>query len=238
MKKTVFTLLLLAVVSLVSAQTLQFENEGTVYQDGQTIVCPFDEDFGEYVQHMQIRNLTNNELNVVMEQYVIETVPGAMVSLCWGLCSSADTIITRPVPVAAQSLSTEELSFHCMFTEGETGAVTAKYYAYDEGDPDNKISLTVIFGHGTNVTENSLTLGSAYPNPASSQVHFDFKANSSSNINVMVYNLLGQEVKSQVFSGNQGRISVAVDDLQPGIYFCSFQINNEVVKTEKFIVRR
>ena len=205
-----------------------------------TIISPFDNEiFMEYVQEMQIRNLTDQELNVVVEQDVLEPVEGAMVSLCWGLClAPANHLVSMPLPVAAQSLSDAALSFHCNFTEGETGVVKAVYYAYDENDPDNKISINVLFGQTAGVAENTVTLGGAYPNPASSQVHFNFRANNTSDIHVVVYNLLGQEVKSQVVNGTQGRIDIAVDDFQPGIYFCRFQVNNEVVKTEKFIVKR
>jgi hypothetical protein len=119
-----------------------------------------------------------------------------------------------------------------------SNVVKANYSAYDRANPDEKINIIVLFGPGAGTEEHTIRLGQAYPNPASSQVHFDFSRNGNSNVNVVVYNLLGQEVKSQIASGNQGRISIAVDDLQPGIYFCSFRVDNEVVRTEKFIVKR
>lgn len=238
MKKTFLTLLFLGLMTAMSAQSFQFEWENTVYEDGQTIICPYDELTCEYVQHMRIRNLTDADLNIVIEQYVIEPAPGAMVQLCWGMCMVGDTIISRPVTVPAQTLSTEDLSFHVTFFEGETGIVSVRYIAYNENRVEEAISINLLAGHGANVAENSFSLGHAYPNPASSQVHFDFSRNENSNVNVIVYNLLGQEVKSQIASGTQGRISISVDDLQPGIYFCSFQVNNAVVKTEKFIVKR
>ena len=144
-------------------------------------------------------------------------------------------LVSNPVPVAAQALSTDVVSLHCLFLEGETGVVKAIYHAYDESDPDSKISNTVLYGQNANVTEHSISLGQAYPNPATSQVHFDLKTDT--NLNAVVYNLLGQEVKSQFVSGHQNRVNIAVDDLQPGIYFCRFSVNGEVVKTEKFIVK-
>ncbi|MCR5645081.1 MAG: T9SS type A sorting domain-containing protein [Bacteroidales bacterium] len=237
MKKTFFTLILLAVTTLLSAQSFQFEWEGTVYEDGQTIICPFDMEMGEYVQHMKIRNLTDADLDIVMEQFVIETVPGAIVQLCWGMCMVGDTIVSRPVTVPAQTLSDEELSFHVMFTEGETGVVAVRYVGYNANRVEEAIALNVLAGQGANVSENSISLGQAYPNPASTQVHFDFNGNEHSDVTAVVYNLLGQEVKVQSVNGNRGRINIDVDDLQPGIYFCSIQVNKATVKTEKFIVK-
>jgi hypothetical protein len=240
MKKTIFTLLFLAVVTIMSAQTLQFEYEGTVYQDGQTVISTFDDViFFEYIKDMKIRNLTDHDMNIVVEQEVLESVDGAMVTLCWGLClAPGNHLVSIPVAVPAQTLSEELLTFHCNFTEGETGVVKAIYYAYDESNPNDRISIIVLSGASAHVAENNVNFGQAYPNPASSQVHFDLQGNSNDDIIVVVYNLLGQEVKSQIVSGRQSRVNVSVNDLQPGIYFCRFQVNNEVVKTEKFIVKR
>lgn len=236
MKKAFFTLTLLAVVTLLSAQTLQFEHNGHVYENGETIISPFNEDFQEYITELNIRNLTNDDINVIMEQDILEAADGIMMQFCWGLCMvGTEHLVSQPVLVAAQTLSADIVSLHCAFLEGETGVVKAIYHAYDENNPDNKISITVLYGQTANTPEYTFNLGQAYPNPATSQVHFDLQCNS--NVDVVVYNLLGQEVKSQLVSEHQNRVNIAVNDLQPGIYFCRFSINGEVVKTEKFIVK-
>jgi hypothetical protein len=238
MKKSIFTLLLLAAVTLMSAQTMQFEHDGNVFEEGQTIVCQYFADFGDYHQDLQIRNLTDNQLDVIIEKEVINDLAGTDIYFCWGMCYSSAIFVSDPNPVAAQSLSTDDLSFHALFEENVTGQVKVKLYAYARSNPDDRISLVLVAGNNTSVAEHSVSLGQAYPNPASSQVHFDYNYNGNSNVNVVVYNLLGQEVKAQSVNGSRGRINIAVDDLQPGIYFCSIQVNNATVKTEKFIVKR
>ena len=232
-------MMLLAVAAIVSAQDLQFELNGTVYQDGETIVSPYNEMAGEYIQTLFIRNLTDESLNVTVEREILQDIPGTMLTFCWRSCLPPDVNISQAVPIPAQTLSTEEFASHVMFGE-EQGIVAIKYYAYssDQDEPNNRISITILAGEGAGVTENNVSVGSAYPNPASSQVHFNLKANGNSDVKVMVYNLLGQEVKSQWTNSSAGRINIAVDDFQPGIYFCSFLVNNEIVKTEKFIVKR
>lgn len=237
MKKTFFTLMLLAAVSFMSAQSLQFEKDGEVYQDGQTIIATF-ESF-EYVVHLHVRNLTDNDQAVMVEQNVTVPAEGAMAYMCWDQCLAPNTfLVDGPVPVPAQSLSENELSGHVMYEAEETTVVTVTYTAYDRANPDERVSINVLFGPNAGTEEYTVNLGQAYPNPASSQVHFDFSGNGSSSVKAVVYNLLGQEVKSQFVNGNQGSINFNVDDLQPGIYFCSFQIGNEMVRTEKFIVKR
>lgn len=235
LKKTLLTTVLTAMIGFLAAQSLQFEWEGTVYQDGQTIISPFNEDFYEYVQELKIRNLTGNDMGVVVEREILQNAEGTMIYFCWGVCLSPDVSVSDPVNVPAQTLSDEEFGAHVMFTEGETGVVKVKYYAYDRSDPDNRISITILAGATAGVAEHTINVGQAYPNPATSEVHFDLQSNDD--VNVVVYNLLGQEVKSQFVSAHQSRVNIAVNDLQAGIYFCRFSINGAVVKTEKFIVK-
>ena len=236
-KKSLLTLALLAFVGIVSAQTLRFEWEGNIYQDGQTIISEYE--YPEYVVHLKVRNLTDNDMNVIIEREIIEEAPGAMSYFCWGQCLNPDINVSPyPIAVSAQALSDQNFDAHVLYTEGETGITKVKYYAFDRSNPDNRTSIIILAGATANVEENSINLSNAYPNPASSLVHFDYKSSIGTDINVTVYNLLGQEVKSQLVNGTQGRVSIGVDDLQPGIYFCRFSANGEVVKTEKFIVKR
>lgn len=237
LKKSLLTIVLTALVGIITAQTLQFEWEGTVYQDGQTIISEYNETMMEYVQELKIRNLTGNDMGVIVEREILENAEGTMVYFCWGQCLDPNNNVSGSVGISAQTLSDEVFSGHVMFTEGETGVVKVKYSAYDRSNPDIRISIIILAGSNTNVDEHSISLGQAYPNPATSQVSFDLNGNGNAEIQAVVYNLLGQEVKSQLVSGHQNRIHFAVNDLQPGIYFCRFSINGEVLKTEKFIVK-
>lgn len=237
LKKSLLTAILAALVGMVSAQTIQFEYDGYVYENGETIISPYNEAFGEYVTELYIRNLSNDDLNIIVEQDLLEGADGIMMQLCWGQCMVGNEHITSlPVLVAAQTVSIDMVSLHCLFLEGETGVVKAIYHAYDEDHPESKISIIVLYGETANVAETSFNLGQAYPNPASTEVHFDLQSND--NVNVTVYNLLGQEVKSQLVGAHQNRVNISVDDLQPGIYFCRFSVNGMVERTEKFIVKR
>ena len=111
----------MAVMGFVSAQSLQFEWDGNVYNDGEAIECVNDEfGYGEYIQHMQIRNLTSGDLNVIVEKEVLEDLEGVMNFFCWGSCFSPDVFVSpRPVTVEANSVTGEEaLSFHALY-DGE-----------------------------------------------------------------------------------------------------------------------
>lgn len=239
LKKSLLVLMLTAMVGSITAQSLRFEYNGTTFADGQTIICPFDDLSGEYLQRMEIRNLTDNEIGVVVAREILKTVDGALSYFCWGMCYSPEVdTSSRPVPVYAQSLSDSELSFHCMFTEEDEEVVSVRYFAYDANNPEDQVSIIILSGKGSGIVEHSIEVGHAYPNPATTRVSFSLKSNDNANIDVVVYNLLGQEVKSQVCTASHRHIDIAVDDMQPGIYFCSFRTESGIAQTEKFIVKR
>ena len=240
-KKSIFTLMLMAVIGCISAQSLRFEWDGTVYEDGAVVVCENDEyEIGEYIQHMQIRNLTSENLNVVVEKEVLENLESTLNWFCWGMCFGPDTYVSpNGLLVEPNSLNADDLSFHVMFEEPVFGYVVMKYYAYNERNPDEKISLIVKFHRsGNGVIDNSrpMTMSHAYPNPASSTVHFNYSCDG--NLTAVVYNLLGQEVLREELNANDGQMSISVDDLQDGIYFCTMKVNGLAVATEKFVVKK
>ncbi len=242
MRKSFFTLILLALAGFVSAQTLQFEWDGHVYGEGETIECTNDEyGYGEYIQHLQIRNLTGADIPVIVEKEIIEDLEGVMNFFCWGSCFAPDVFVSpRPVTVEANSVTDEQaLSFHALYDEGVFGKLRMRYSAYSEDHPDDPIYIDVVFnksGEGVVDHSHTMTMGKAYPNPASSLVHFDYSFDGS--LSAVVYNLLGQEVLRQDLNANNGQMTLSVSDLQEGIYFCTMMVNGRACATEKFVVKK
>ena len=239
-KKSIITLMFLAAIGYVSAQSLQFELDGNVFSDGEAIECTNDEyGYGEYIQHMQIRNLTSDDLNVIIEKEVVEDLEGTINSFCWGMCYGPDMYVSPAVTVIANSLNTDDLSFHVIFEEPVFGYVVMRYYAYDERHPDERISIIVKFhksGVGVNDNSRPMEMGSAYPNPASSTVNFDYSLNGS--LTAVVYNIVGQEVMRQDLNANVGKLTLPVADLNDGIYFCTMLVDGRVWTTQKFVVKK
>jgi hypothetical protein len=241
-KKAFFTLLFLSVTAWVSAQSLQFELNGHVYEEGETIQCNTPTEWGEYLQDMQIRNLTSQDWNVLVKKEVIEDLEGVSNYFCWGLCFGPDTYVSpNPVAVPANSITAVgALSFHAMFEDNVFGKVQVKYSAYDERHPEDAVTINVVFhksGEGVHEVA-AVRFGQAYPNPASSVVNFDYNVNASDRASVSVYNLLGQEVMNLPINTLQDRLSISVADLNNGIYFCNLFVNGSAVKTEKFVVKK
>lgn len=250
MKKSIFTLAFLAVMGWVSAQSLQFEKDGYVYGQGETVICTHVEEWGEMIQEMQLRNNTSSSLQVMVMREVVEIVEGTENSFCWGSCYAPTVNVSpRPVEMEAGALSAAGLlSFHHLIDPTYSGdpenfipgTSIVKYYAYPEGNEDDRVCVEVHFVYDpSSVSEQPvLNFGHAYPNPATSMVRFDYNISSASNASVAIYNLLGQEVMRQPLTTLQGTAAFSVADLNEGIYFCNLFVNGQAVKAEKFIVKK
>ena len=242
-KKSIFTMLFITVLGWVSAQSLQFEWDGHVYAEGETIECTNDEyGYGEFIQHMQLRNLTSGDLNVIVEKDVVSDLAGTTNFFCWGSCFGPDVFVSpNPVMVAANSVTGEgELSLHVLFDPEVFGKVEVKYSAYDRSNISERVTINVVFnksGEGLN-NPSAVRFGRAYPNPASSVINFDYSLNVNDKASVSIYNLLGQEVMNLPMNTLQDRLSFSVSELNDGIYFCNLFVNGCAVKTEKFVVKK
>lgn len=248
-KKYLLVLSFCAWIGFVSAQSLQFEKSGHALANNEVVLVETAPNtFGEMSIELDLRNLTSQAINVMVEKEHVSIVEGTENSICWGSCYNASVFVTpRPVEVAANALSDPGmLSFHYQLDPtytGEnllTGTTIVKYYAYPFEDPNDRTCIEVHYRYNPeNVTETAIQVGKAYPNPAVSQIHFDFKENSyNSTTKAVIYNLLGQEVETKIINGTQGTITFSVGDFQPGIYFCSFFVDDQMIKTEKFIVKK
>ena len=213
-KKSIFTMLFITVLGWVSAQSLQFEWDGHVYAEGETIECTNDEyGYGEFIQHMQLRNLTSGDLNVIVEKEVVSDLEGTTNFFCWGSCFGPDVYVSpNPVMVAANSVTGEgELSLHVLFDPEVFGKVEVKYSAYDRSNISERVTINVVFnksGEGLN-NPSAVRFGRAY-----------------------------QEVMNLPMNTLQDRLSFSVSELNDGIYFCNLFVNGCAVKTEKFVVKK
>ena len=76
-----------------------------------------------------------------------------------------------------------------------------------------------------------------FPNPASTTINFEFKAQVEKGTILQVFNFLGRQVLTIPVSGS--RVSVNVTDLIKGVYI--FQVktsNGRILETNKFQVSR
>ena len=139
-KKSIFTLVFMAVIGWVSAQSLQFEMDGRVFANNEVYICEdAPTSWGEIELKMQLRNLTDRQIDVVVEKEYVKIVDGTSNTFCWGSCLGPEAFTTRPKTMEPNAVSVDgDLSFHYQvdpnYSDDETsyivGTSVIKYYAY------------------------------------------------------------------------------------------------------------
>lgn len=101
-----------------------------------------------------------------------------------------------------------------------------------------------IENHHNNSEENylirsdKLTVSNLYPNPAFDYVDLDVQMNGNfSDVRLIIFNILGQQVKEIVIDGNQKTIRINLRELNPGMYPYQLLVDGRSLVTKKLIVR-
>ena len=81
-------------------------------------------------------------------------------------------------------------------------------------------------------------LKGAYPNPVSNQAKIQFVSGTPENITFKIYNLLGEEIESQLISSSKGvnTINLNTSSYSKGIYLYSINNGNKVL-TKRMIIK-
>jgi len=94
------------------------------------------------------------------------------------------------------------------------------------------------WGVEQNEAVNPMTSTRVYPNPVTDVLNIEVNASQSSEMNISVFNIMGQKVMEKNVSINTGinRPSISTSDLSSGIYFVTVKANG-FDNTMKFIVK-
>jgi len=113
--------------------------------------------------------------------------------------------------------------------------VRAYNYRYTADFSDvSHFTTTTPANISNNSSVNSLKI---FPNPAIKYFDININSNKSTVLKIVISNILGQEVKSELFNINNGNneYRINIETLRAGIYFINFELENEKI-TRKLVV--
>lgn len=76
-----------------------------------------------------------------------------------------------------------------------------------------------------------------YPNPATDMISIDHDLQSTDNAQIKLYNAAGQLVVIHPVMSGSSKSIINTSDLEHGVYFMSFEINNKPIGSEKLIIQ-
>lgn len=158
-----------------------------------------------------------------------------------------DGLWTPPVNVGAPINTPYAEMSPSISHDGKTLYFT-RMYNRDSLHISNKIymshRLPTVIGNETSKSINMATDLSCYPNPFNATITIQYKLTQPQWLEIKIYNIQGQEVRSlpgsQVQSGLFTTIWDGTDNTgnktSTGIYFCRIIINNQVVNVKKLVL--
>jgi len=93
----------------------------------------------------------------------------------------------------------------------------------------------------TNIANNNTSLSNLFifPNPSDDKLFINFDLNENKNIQITLHDVLGKSVKSisnKNYTQGSQKIEIPVNDITPGIYFLTIDIDGEAIN-HKIIIR-
>ncbi|MBN1338117.1 MAG: T9SS type A sorting domain-containing protein [Bacteroidales bacterium] len=188
--------------------------------------------------------VTNNSLdtvNIIVRRIVNYAVPGSVNQFCWGLCYPPgvnQSTVVVPIDPGAVNNTDFEGDYN---PGGNSGVSRITYVFINADDSTDFTALTINFDiEVTGVSESilsSLALSDAYPNPADDYVNFNYSIKPDYKITLAIFNLLGSKVMEKDLDVYKSKVSFYTGGLDEGIYFYSVMAGNDILKTQKLIVK-
>ena len=131
----------------------------------------------------------------------------------------------------------------------ETGLVpgnsSIKLKFYNVADINDQVEVEINYSIKDKIKEGILhisdviELSDVFPNPVKEKAIFNYNyLNPDKEVRIVIHSVLGSIIGEFNLSPYESRLSVPVEDYNPGVYFYTLYIENEGVATKKMVVRK
>jgi len=180
-----------------------------------------------------IKNISENELNIRVQQNIIALASGADINFEWGNIVYNEQDISAAVGIMPQESNS---SFYTHFYGGgELGISQVQYVFFEENNTENLQQIDFTFNTtSVGIFSTEIITYRAYPNPALNQIKISYQLYQDlENIDLEVYNLSGQMVYQKGIRDVTGSVLIP---LRAGSYFYRFSSNSKSTSLSKFVI--
>lgn len=190
--------------------------------------------------NFDVKNTSNSTINVGVRRVEDTILEGTVNYFCWIQCYLPH-VDESPSPLPIGAGETVSNFYADYEPHGVEGSSFITYCFYDYDNPDDETCVTVEYNiSGTSAIDDAeaVVIGSPQPNPAVDRalIPFELKDNNE-NAKLVVYNILGSEIKTVPVQGTEGTIDLNVSDLQAGLYIYSFYNSNKLLSSSRLVVK-
>lgn len=140
-------------------------------------------------------------------------------------------------------------TFNGFSAELESGLVpgnsSVKFLFYNLSNANESIEVELNYTIKEKVQEgmfyasDDVQLSDVFPNPVKENAIFNYNyINTEKEARLVIHSVLGSIISEFDLSPYESRLSIEVNDYNPGVYFYTLYIDNEGVATKKMVVRK
>lgn len=244
MKKITTTLIMLLTVTLGFGQIVLMDEQHNIVTN--TIIDVDLVSGGSSTEEILVKNAgtLKDTLKALRSIYSVDA--NDQTQFCFGGLCYAYTTNLSSLTLAVEAGDTvdyEENGFHALFSAGSACVTRSVHYRfYNVNNFSDSAGVTFRYMCATGINEQgdvAATLSNAFPNPANSSVSFKYTMSPSSEKGKIVMNdMLGKCLKEIQLQDKQGTAKVSVLDLEPGIYFYTYIVDDKAISSKKVVITR
>ncbi|MCX6267311.1 MAG: T9SS type A sorting domain-containing protein [Bacteroidetes bacterium] len=247
MKKLFLSVCLLSIAAFYGySQSLSLSNSHGILAPNSTIFQAGSPDSVKLVTYLDVKNAGSSRIDVLCKKVELNLLDSTEVTFCWaGECGSAAIYVSRNAQSINPGQTITDFSGDYLANTSSyyfhSGESRVRWVFFDKSNPNDSASVTVVyttFGVGMQDPKTSEgMLSNIYPNPANGQANFSYSLPSGSAGTIIIRDLLGSLVQTQILTVATGKTSLNTSLLGDGVYFCSLLVDGKVSQTKKLIVR-
>lgn len=241
--KKIFTLFLLFATLTAYSQGIEVRYNGVVVPNGSTVEVFAPNIDLDNVYYFDLYNKSGQDLGIMVQRTNIVVVPDAMSTFCvGGNCLIGDASFFPEEIAAGDSLTYDahgDRAFHIQYNpNGNYGLTHHKFVLFDETDNSIRTEFYIKINNVIGIKEqDTQTLFTAYPNPASNRVTIEYKLEViPSQAQIVIRNIAGVKVFSEP-ADLSGKMIISLDQFSSGIYFYALEADGRTMVTKKLIVK-
>ena len=244
MKKIFTTLYFTLAIIFCSAQgslRLLDTNDVVIDQATLSVIMPT---LSSHTQEILVTNTSSVGKSYKVKRTIFAIDAADATQFCWGgLCYGFTTNLSSLTLTVAPGDTVDFVGngFHGIFNSG-TASMTrfVHYNFYDVSAPGDSSGVTVQYTTFVGINEQDKvngTISNAFPNPSTSFVSIKYDMNEfSQNGKIVFYDMLGKKVKEVELADRKGTAKINVADMNAGLYFYTFVIDDKAIATKKVVI--
>jgi hypothetical protein len=214
-------------------------DEGGANISGTTVNVNSSITMSQIEYHAKLHNMGSSAKLVKVKRYKLNVGIFAINDFCWTSCYDPSTDVS-PFGITVPAGATDT-NFVTHYTHGEDvdGVSTYRFTFYDAANVNDSVSFIINFNItvGINEAKANAIVSTAFPNPASTMFSLKYELNQYvQTAKIVVYDMLGKVVKIVDVNDRQGTAKVYLEELNSGVYFYSFMVNDKAVSTKKIVI--